>query len=136
MTNLLNYFITANPGPEMRFFIPLFALSGILIGSSIVFSMVYKKKKKTDFSFKKHFKSVSKILLLLGIGLLFVTLMRFENISYFSMRLWLYIMCLLIVFSALYYGRTYKNSYLKDLKQKSSVVKTETKKYSTAKKKR
>ncbi|MDX9970897.1 MAG: hypothetical protein RBS56_03235 [Candidatus Gracilibacteria bacterium] len=136
MTNLLNYFITTTPGPEMRFFIPLFALSVLLIVSSIAFSIIYKKKKKTDLAFKAGFRSLSKNLMFLGVGFLFLTVVRYENIPYFSMRLWLYILCLTALYTAYYYLKEYKTSYLKQIKQKPVKNSSEIKKYSTAKKRK
>jgi LPXTG-motif cell wall-anchored protein len=134
MTNLLHYFITATPGPEMRFFIPLFTLAGLLILSSIIFSIIYKKKKKENLALKASFKSLSKILMLLGLGFLFLTAFRFENIPYFSMRIWLYSLCLISLYTAYYYIKEYA-SYLKQKKQTPKNTQT-TKRYSTAKKRK
>lgn len=136
MKNLINYFLTTTPGPEMKFFIPLFALSGILILSSIIFSFIYKKRKKSDLAFKASFRSLSKNLMLLGIGFLILTLFRFENIPYFSMRIWLYALCLTFLYTAYYYIKEYKVSYSKQIKEKNKKVKTEEKKYTTAKRKK
>ncbi len=136
MTNLLTYFFTTTPGPEMRFFIPLFALAGLLIVSSIAFSVIYKKKKKQDLAFKASFRSLSKNLMFLGIGFLLLTVVRYENIPYFSMRIWLYLLCLIALYTAYYYVKEYKTSYLKQLKQKSEKSKPEIKNYSTAKKRK
>jgi Ca2+/Na+ antiporter len=136
MQKLFNYFFTIQPGFEMNYYIPLFIISGSIIIFSIIFAFSYKKLKKKNIAFKRNFKSVSKLALLLGVSLLFTTLMRYENIPYFSMRIWLYSICFLILYTAFYYFKTFKYKYLKEINSSIKKEDKEIKKYSTAKKKR
>jgi len=97
ISSLFKYFFETNPGSEMRFYIPLIVITAILILGSLVFYFIYKNRKKEDFAFKRIFKSTSKNLITLGLILLILLMIRFENIMYLSMRAWLYLTLLFIV---------------------------------------
>lgn len=120
----------------MKFYIPLIILTLALIVGSYIFSRTYNKKKKNDFAFKRIFKKLSKRLLLLGILIGLLTILRYENIIYFSMRIWLYLSLGLIVFTGYKYTKLYKVDYPKE-KENTKNILTKTKKDNpyTAKKK-
>lgn len=136
MNNFLNYLFSPTPGSQMEFYIPLAALALFLIFISIIFSIIYKNRKKTDFAFKRLFKRLPKITFFIGFALGIYLLVRYENIPYFAMRLWLYIILFLILIFAFRYLKKYLKDYPKEKKivvKKSKKVKS--KKYTTSKKK-
>ena len=108
---MINYLFDASPGPEFKFYIPLSILAGALILGSIIFSQIYKRKKKDDLAFKKVFIKVSKRSALMGLLFIFLMLMRFENIPYFSMRLWVYVSLLLLLFFIYKYIKAVRVDY-------------------------
>ena len=48
MSEFINYFIRSTPGPQMKYYIPLIVLSLALIIGGIIFSQIYKNKRKTN----------------------------------------------------------------------------------------
>ncbi len=86
------------PGHQFKFYIPLLVLSFLLIVGGIIFSVFYKNKKKEDFALKRLFQKTSKRLVLLGLLFLFLVAVRYENIPYFSMRIWIYVSLGLLLF--------------------------------------
>lgn len=137
---MLSYFFSTAPGSVFKYYIPLFILIGILILGSIIFSFYYKQKKKTDFAFKRLFKQFGNRLLIFGILYLFLIIVRFENIPYFSMRIWLYLTTLALLYLVVYkYLKSYFISYPKE-KQNQTLhhqkVQREEKIYLPHKKKR
>jgi len=85
------YFFNRAPG-EFSYYIPLSILCGLLIIGSIVFSFIYNKKKKTDFAFKRLFRTVSKRMTIFAILFIILMLIRYQNIAYLSMRFWMYLL--------------------------------------------
>lgn len=136
MSNFINYFLRSTPGPQMKYYIPLVILCLALIIGGIVFSQIYKRKKKTNIAFKKHFKSLAKILVILGFILGFLLVVRYENIPYFSMRLWLYTLFALILFFTYRYVKIAKVEYPKTKASQKKKVHSKTTKTYTASKKR
>lgn len=122
MKSLLQYFFTTSPGSEMKFYIPLIILSLALIVGSIVFSKIYNKKKKSDFAFKRLFKKLSKRLFILGALVGLLTVLRYENIIYFSMRIWLYLSLGIIIFTAYKYIKIYKIEYPKEKSNTKNIL--------------
>jgi len=138
--NLLNYFFQRSPEqPQLKFFLIIILISIGLILGSIIFSTIYKKKRKKDFALKRLFKHTSKTMLILGILLGFFVLVRYERIPYFAMRIWTYLTLALISYFTYKYIKTYKTTYQIDKqnnpsnKNKSGKIKP---KYTTKKKKR
>lgn len=138
MNSLVTYMLNSAPGPQMEYYIPLAIISLSLIVGSIVFGQIYKKKKKTDFAFKKQFINVSKIAFTLGLALGLLTLIRSENIPYFAMRLWLYLTLAATLAAIIWYAKKYKVDYpkAKATSKKVGISKTTTKVYSASKKKK
>ncbi|MBD3331163.1 hypothetical protein GF354_06615 [Candidatus Peregrinibacteria bacterium] len=138
MNTFLNYLFSATPGSQMEFYIPLSALALFLVFASIIFSIIYKNRKKKDFAFKRIFKRTSKTIFFMGFALGIYLLVRYENIPYFSMRLWLYVILLLILFFIGWYTKAYFKDYPKEknvvIKKAKSVKKSA--KYTTSKKRK
>lgn len=107
----LSYIFSPSPGPQFNFYIPFIILVAILFITTIAFSVIYKNKKKEDFAFKRLFAKTSKRLLWLSFIFLFITAARYENIPYFSMRLWMYLALLLLGFFLYKTITVFKNDY-------------------------
>ncbi len=109
--SFLGYLFQKAPGAEFRYYIPMVILMAILIAGSIVFSTYYKKKRKTDFAFKRLFKKVSSRMVIFGLLFVFLIVVRYENIPYFSMRIWIYLSLLGLAYAAFHYGKLYLKVY-------------------------
>lgn len=112
--SFFSYLFNVAPGTSFSYYLPMLALSGILIAGAIAFSQLYKKKKKTDFAFKRSFKNLSSRMLLFGILFLLLIAVRYENIPYFSMRFLLYITFAIFLYFVYRYLKTYKVDYPKE----------------------
>lgn len=125
----LNYLLSINPGQAFSYYTELIILAALLIIGSIIFSQIYKKKKKTNFAFKRLFKKTSNRFFLLGFLYVILILLRYENIPYFSMRIWLYLSTLLLIFVLYKTIKTYIIDYPKEKEnsQAKKVVRKETK---------
>lgn len=141
----IKYFIqhifAVNPGSGFKYYIPLLILAVILIIGSIIFASIYKKRKKYNFAFKRLFKKVSGRFLILGIILLILIAVRYENIPYFSMRLWLFIFFVVLIYFIYKYIWICKTDYPREkgnveTKQRQSVKSAVENKYLPHKKKR
>ena len=106
----MGYLFAINPGPAFKYYVPLIIISALLIISSMVFSTIYKQRKKHDFAFKRLFRKTSSTMLIFGILFLLLVALRYENIPYFSMRIWLY----LAILAILYFTYRYIKKYLVD----------------------
>jgi L-asparagine transporter-like permease len=102
------------PGSQFKFYIPLLILALLLIVGGVIFSALYKNRKKTDFAFKRLFVKTSKRLVILGILFLLLVVVRYENIPYFSMRIWIYLSLFLLLFFAYKTAKTFKVEYPKE----------------------
>ncbi len=111
ITAILKYFFSPAPGHAFQFYNILLTISILLIIAGIVFSTIYKKRKKTDFAFKRLFKKVPTILVIFGILILFLIAVRYENIPYFSMRIFLYITLLVFLYFIYRYIKIAKVDY-------------------------
>ncbi len=114
ISSLFYYFFTPNPGSQFKFYIPMIVLITLLIAGGIVFSIIYKRKKRKDLTFKKLFQKTATRLVLLGILFLILTVVRYESIPYFSMRIWLYLSFLLLAIFFYLTIRTFKIKYPKE----------------------
>ncbi len=122
ITSTLKYFFSAAPGSEFRYYIPLLILAGVLIGGSIIFSFIYSKKKKTDFAFKRLFKKLSSRFIIIGIILLLLIALRYENIPYFSMRLFIYLLLLFFIYSVYRFIKIAKVDYPREKENVKNLI--------------
>lgn len=137
--SFFSYFFTSNPGTAFSYYIPVLILSAVLILGSLIFSQYYKKKKKTDFAFKRLFKNLSSRMVLFGILFLILVAFRYENIPYFSMRILLYLTALIFLYFVYRYIKIYIVKYPKEKENsqlKQHVDKKEENKYLPNKKKK
>lgn len=107
------------PGPSFDFYIPVLILSGVLIAVGIAVGIIYSRRKKYDFAFKRLFKNLSRTLILIGLLFLILTAIRYENIPYFSTPILNYLSVLLLLF-VIY--KTVKK-YFVDYKRESENIK-------------
>jgi len=107
--SFFSYFFKT-PGVEFSYYIPISILCGLLIIGSIVFSFIYKKKKKTDFAFKRLFKNISKRMVIVAILFIVLMLIRYQNIAYLSVRFWMYLVGAIFI----YFIYNFLKKYLKD----------------------
>ncbi|MFA7685301.1 MAG: hypothetical protein WCX95_00690 [Candidatus Gracilibacteria bacterium] len=114
LKNFFYYFFQAIPGTKFNYYIPIAIFIVLLLVIAIATSVIYRNKKKTDFAFKRLFKNLSKRLILIAILSLVYLLVRYENIPYFSMRIWLYAIIALFLFFAYRYIKAYKVIYPKE----------------------
>lgn len=112
--NFFYYFFRAVPESNFSYHIPLAIFIALLLIGAIVFSFIYRTKKKTDFAFKRLFRNLVKRLILFAVLLMIYLLVRYENIPYFSMRIWLYLIMGLVLFFAYRYIKIYKVEYPKE----------------------
>ncbi len=141
ISSLFYYLLSPHPGSQFKFYIPMIILITILIIGGLAFSIIYKKRKKEDFAFKKLFQKTAARLILLGLLFLILTLVRYESIPYFSMRIWLYLSFLLLAFFLYSTIKTYKVKYPRerenlDIRMHSKKRKVSEKKYLPNKKRR
>jgi hypothetical protein len=109
--SFLSYLFAKAPGSEFRYYIPMVILMALLIAGSIVFSTYYKKKRRTDFAFKRLFKKVAGRMVLFGLLFAFLIIVRYENIPYFSMRIWIYLSLLGFAYAVFHYTKIYLKVY-------------------------
>lgn len=113
---IFDYLLDATPGQEFRFYYPMIAFIVIMFAGSFLFKEIHKKKiSNKDFVFKNLFKKVPARLIQFSIGFAFLTLIRYENIPYFAMRLWLMLLTLGFLFAIGYYTYKYLKVYPKEL---------------------
>jgi len=89
---MLSYLFGIVPGDAFSYYYEIMGLIVLLILGSIVLKNFYKNKvREKDFVFKKLYKKTPGRLLYFSIGLIVLTLVRYEEIPYFSMRIWIYL---------------------------------------------
>lgn len=89
---MLSYMFGAVPGDAFSYYYEMMGLIVVLILGSIAFKNIYKKKvQDKDFVFKKLYRKTPNRLLYFAIGFIFLLLVRYESIPYFSMRIWMYL---------------------------------------------
>lgn len=118
----IKYFLSPNPGIEFRFYLPLAILIFLLFAGAVAVSIIYDRKKKYDFAFKRLFRKKALHLSLFAILFLFLFAVRYEGIPYFSARI-----LLVLAFAWLGYFtyRTIK-TFLKDYPREKENVKNLT----------
>lgn len=103
LKNIAQYLFESAPGQNFSYYIVGLIIIGVMLVGAILFKQYYAKKiKNNDFVFKKMFKKFPNRLVYFSIGFLFLLGVRYENIPYFAMRLWL---ILLTVGFLAYFGR-------------------------------
>ena len=105
--SIAQYLFSRNPGVQFKFYIPLIILIGLLFLCAIAFSVIYKNKKKTDFAFKHYFKK---------------TAGRYENIPYFSMRIFMYLSLLILVYFIYKTVKTFIKDYPREKQNVQSRI--------------
>ncbi len=139
--NFLSYIFNKAPGSEFLYLYPLLIFGVALIIGSIVESVIYKKRKKHDYAYKRLFKSLSNRLALFGMLFIALAAFRYENIPYFSMRLWLFAAILGFVYLAYKYIQKFRKDYPREknnieVNLKAKPSKKEENRYLPNKKKR
>lgn len=113
---MINYFFTKVPGVEFGYYTLAIIAAIALILGSFAFKVIYKKRlDNRDFVFKKMFRKVGSRLIYFAITLLFLVLVRYERIPYFSMRLWMYLLLLAFLGIVAFYAYKYLKVYPKEL---------------------
>lgn len=112
--NCLSYTFAITPGQAFGYYTEMMILIAILVIGAYLLKTVYKKRvRDRDFVFKKMFRKLPNRLIYFAIGFLFLLLVRYENIPYFSMRFWLYLLLLgllvMLGFSLYKYLKVYPN---------------------------
>ena len=139
---MLEYLFEKAPGQAFNYYTVVLAVVALLAIGSFAFKNICKKRaRERDFVFKKMFRKVPSRMIYFAIGLLFLVVVRYENIPYFSMRILLYLLLLGIAVTAGWYLYKYFKVYPKerDNFESRQAIKTveETKtKYLPNKKKR
>ncbi|MCC7469791.1 MAG: hypothetical protein IT284_01485 [Bacteroidetes bacterium] len=108
---MLSYFFYPVPGVQFKFYLPMLILAAILIIGGMVFGKIYKRMKKEDQSFKRLFPKTANQLVLSGLLILFLTAVRYEKIPYFSMRIWIYLSLIWVLYLAYKNIKNYKVKY-------------------------
>lgn len=139
LKQLGGYIFSSTPG-ELKLYVPMIIFVGLLFISSIAFHYVYKRHRKDDPAFRKLFKKTASHFLTFGIIFTVHALIRYENIPYFSMRLWFYITAVVL---AIFLYKTFKKYRVDYPREKHNVaqiksirVNKDDKKYLPNKKKR
>lgn len=135
--SFFGYFLDPTPGPDFGYSWHMFILSILLIIGAIVFNTYYKNRKKTDIPFKKLFPGVSTQMLTFGILILILTGIRYENIPYFSMRLWFAATLVVFIYYIYKNIQLWRKEYPQMLKENEQINKTRKvnkKTYSASKK--
>lgn len=112
--SMLNYFFESQPGINFKFYMPLIILAVLLIAGGIIFSFIYNKKKKEDLAFKFLFRKFGSNMALMGILFIFLVAVRYENIPYFAMRIWIYLSLLGLLYLIYRYVKKFKVDYPKE----------------------
>ena len=127
--SFLTYLFSPEPGKDFLYYYPMLGLAATLIIGSIVASIIYKKRKKHDYAYKRLFKNLSTRLVTLGLIFIVLTAVRYENIPYFAMRLWIYLSLLLLAYFAYKYIKTARVDYPREKTNvKTNLRKVDTKK--------
>ncbi len=138
--NILNYIFAPTPGTAFNFYIPFAIVIAALIVKAVIFSRMYASKRKSDIAFRRLFKKTSGRLGLFAALFTFLMLVRYEQIPYFSMRLWLFIAVLWFAYFSYKTIRTYLQDYPREqlnyAKKAHEEPKEKVKSYSTKKKRK
>jgi amino acid transporter len=111
---ILKYLFSPVPGPAFQFYNILIAFSILLIIGAVAVSIIYRKRRKYDFAFKRLFKRLSSTMTTFGFLFLFLIAVRYENIPYFAMRFFLYLTALIFLYFVYRYAKKFKVDYPKE----------------------
>jgi len=111
---IVSYLFSSVPSDKFSYYIPTITVALLLLLGAVVFSLMYNKKKKEDFAFKRIFKKTASRLTFVGLLLLFLIAVRYEAIPYFAMRIWMYLGVLLTVFILYRQVKFYFKDYPKE----------------------
>ncbi|MFA5947916.1 MAG: hypothetical protein WC806_03020 [Candidatus Gracilibacteria bacterium] len=137
LNSFISYLFAATPGHQFKFYIPLIVLSALLIIGALFFAYIYKEKKKIDPAFRRLFKKLSSRMTMFGFLFLTLVAIRYENIPYFAMRFWLYLVGVIFLYVAYKFLYAYIKVYPKENQSTHFVnTKKETKVYLPSKKKK
>jgi glucose uptake protein GlcU len=118
-TSILKYLVDPVPGTHFSYYMPLMVIALVLIAGGVAFSLLYNRKKKEDFAFKRLFKKTGSRMVLLGLLFLFLVAVRYEMIIYFSMRIFLYLSILLLLY---FLYRQMKKIFVQYPKEKTNMI--------------
>ena len=125
------YLFSSVPG-EFKLYVPIAILISLLFISSILFHYVYKKHRKDDPAFRRLFKKTASHLCIFAILFTIYALIRYENIPYFSMRIWLLLSLLLLAYFIYKVVKTYFTKYrVEKLNAHHAAINTKTKEVKT-----
>ena len=133
---IANYLFNIMPGAQFKYYIPLIVICLILLFGALLFGFLYKNKKKEDLAFKHYFKKTANRLSLMGLLFILLVLVRYENIPYFSMRIWIYLSILLLEFFIYKYLKIFFVDYKREHKNASNRVSSPENKYTPNKNRR
>ena len=117
--SILKYLIDPIPGTHFSYYTPMLVIAFALLAGGVAFSLLYNKKKKDDFAFKRLFKKTGSRMVLLGLLLLFLVAVRYEMIVYFSMRIFLYLSLLLLLY---FLYRQMKKVFVEYPREKTNMI--------------
>ncbi|PKL36970.1 hypothetical protein CVV38_03745 [Candidatus Peregrinibacteria bacterium HGW-Peregrinibacteria-1] len=134
LQSILSYIFSPNPGANFNYYGLFFGLSIGLIVVATVFHFYYQSQRKENLALKTSFRSLSRNLVIIAIVFLVLIGARYENISFFSMRLFLGLNILALVYlvykSIKKYLTTYKENLAKNMSQHhNQKEKKSTRKY-------
>lgn len=137
----LSYIFTPNPGSAFQYYVPAIVFITLIAIAAIAFRQIYNSKKKTDAAFRKLFRKTQRNLWLFAGLFAFLIAVRYENIPYFSMRLWLIVAGLWFMYVIHRGIKRYKIDYKAQIEKEAnrkveSKEKAQMKKYTPNKKKR
>jgi hypothetical protein len=136
---MFSYLFNGYPGKDFEFYPHMIALFSLLVIGSIVFNVYYNKKKKEDIAFKRAFRKTASRLFQLGALFALLTVFRYENIPYFSMRILLYLSIGVLLYFAYHSIKVYRVDYPADKahnERRISAKSKNTKSYSAKKKRK
>ena len=124
--NFISYILETSPGTEFAYYIPVVVFIAVLVIGAMCMRHLYKARKKTDIAFRRLFKNTTKNLVIFIIIFTVLLLARYENIPYFSMRLWMFATGLAFIIIFLRAVKRYTKDYPKlkgNINQREAVEK-------------
>lgn len=126
---MISYIFNSTPGQAFAYYYEMIGLVAVLVIASFALKAIYKKRvANKDFVFKKMFKKTPNKLVYFAIGIMFITLLRYENIPYFAMRFWMYMLLLGLLAFIGYQLYKYLKIYPTERDRFESQPRTESKK--------
>ncbi len=107
----ISYLLDPKPGSAFQYYIPAIVFTVLIAIAAIAFRHIYNSKKKSDPVFRKTFRNTQRNFWLFFGLFAFLIAVRYENIPYFSMRLWLLVAGLWFAYAIRRGLLRYKNQY-------------------------